>query len=134
VPVTEHHIQLTLSQTVVASLVGAFGTIVVGAVTFFGGRGSVTAQLQSAMTIATKELFETYRLERIEDHKTIISLKTEVLTLTGTVAGLDQHVRSLESLLRTHGIKVPKRPITQTVFVLDRDGDEPFKDILDAGN
>lgn len=104
---------VTAGQAVILAVIGVMGSVLVALIGFFGGRGSVSAQLQGQLNASFKALTDKLVKEREADEK-------EMASLRGEVRQLDQHIRSLEELLRRSGIEVPPRPAVATVFVLER--------------
>ena len=107
------------NPAVLTGMFGFLGTIIVGMLSFFGGRGSVQAQIQGSLNESFKILTEQLRQERTRD-------RVEILQLRGEVRGLEQHISSLETILRANGMEIPKRPLTAPVFVLDSNDKEDF--------
>lgn len=97
-------------------LVGAVASIITGVIAYFGGRGASIAAVQTALNASFKELVDTLQQERAADRK-------RMLEIEGRCNGLEQHIVSLERILRGAGIEVPPRPLTQTVFVFDSQND-----------
>ena len=98
-------------QEIVSSLFTFLGVVIVGFIGFFGGRGSVQAQLQGQLNASMKMYIEELKAERVADEKRILNLEARS-------AALEQYNLSLARILRDADIPVPPPPKTETVFVL----------------
>jgi len=83
-------------------LIGAIATVIAGFLSYFGGKNSASAQLQDALNNGFRVLDEARKRENAE--------------LRGRIASLEQHVFSLENILREKGIPIPARPRPAVVF------------------
>ncbi len=100
----------TPSATLITAGFGFLGAVIVGIISFFGGRGTSEAAVQNAINSGFKDLTAALQKEREENH-------TLIDELTGRVANLEQHMLSLEALLRDNGIPVPRRPAPTSVGI-----------------
>lgn len=116
--------ELVNNQTIIAGLIGLVGIIITGLLSFFGGRGSVQAQLQGQLNLSFKEFTDQLQEEHASDRSDIAGCRRRCGELEGQLRGLEQHLASLENLLRAHGISVPEAAKVATVFVLDSGGEE----------
>lgn len=105
-------LDLSLGQTIVAGLTTASATVIVGLISFFGGRGSVQAQLQAQLNNSLKLHIDELKSERHTDQNRIQDLEVKV-------RGLQQYNESLARVLRDNNIPVPPPPKVEPVFVLD---------------
>lgn len=98
-------------QEIVSSLFAFLGVVIVGFISFFGGRGSVQAQLQAQLNDTMKIVIGELKTE-LEDSK------GQICAVEARSAALEQYNISLSRILRDAGIPVPPPPKTETVFVL----------------
>lgn len=84
------------------ALIGALATIVTGFLAYFGGKNSASAQLQDALNKGFQAINDARKAENAE--------------LRGRIAALEQHVFSLENILRDNGHPIPSRPRPAIVF------------------
>lgn len=100
-------------------IVGGAFTVVTAAITgmiaFFGGKGSAAAQMQNSLNEGFRALSTAMQAEHNECLARVKKLESEL-------AGLRQHVASLEGILRDNGIQVPRAPLVAPIFILDSDG------------
>lgn len=99
-------------RLVIVALLGVIGTVSAAIIAFFGGRGASIASVQNALNASFKDLVNGLQEERKVD-------RLRMLQIEAQCRGLAQHIESLERILREHNIDVPRRPLTETVFVLD---------------
>jgi TolA-binding protein len=95
----------------VASVIGLLTSIITGILSYFGGRGSVAAQIQTALNNSFESLSERLEIDNV-------SLRRRVTELEGNQRKMEQHISSLESLLRRNGIEVPSPPRIDTIVHL----------------
>lgn len=98
-------------QEIVSSLFTFLGVVLVGFIGFFGGRGSVQAQLQA-------QLNDTMKMVVAELKGEVEEARAHIRTLESRSAALEQYNISLARILRDADIPVPAPPKTETVFVL----------------
>lgn len=104
----------TLPETTVFGGIVAIGVAAITAlVSFFGGRNSATAILQTSLTDGFKVLAEMYERERLMDQKRIVDLEGEVRNLKATL-------EAVYNILRENGIEVPKHRPVEVITVLDQ--------------
>lgn len=101
----------TFSTEVFQSLITFCGIVIVGFIGFFGGRGSVQAQLQAQLNDTMKMVIAELKAE-------IDNLQGHIRALEGRSASLEQYNISLARILRDANIEVPPPPKTETVFIL----------------
>lgn len=100
------------SSDLLTGIMGVIGMVVVGLISFFGGRGSVQAQIQTALNNTFQNLVDQLQEERKDERQ-------QILEMRGAIRAWEQHLISLENILRREGIDIPPRPVVATVFVLD---------------
>lgn len=97
----------------IISLLAAIGSaFVAGFFSFFAGRGTVQAQIQTALNQAFEAIVTERRASAAHD-------KAYIAELEAKLRGLEQYQLSLTELLRRHGIPIPRNPVTTPIFVLD---------------
>lgn len=112
-------ISITEGQMVIVAILAASSSIIVALIAFFGGRGSVAAQLQGQLNESFKNLTADLQDERVTLRKAWADERQLRLELESRLAGLEQHVRSLENVLRREGISVPPRRLVEPIVMLD---------------
>jgi len=101
-----------LNQTIVAGILGVVSSVMIGLISFFGGRGSVQAQLQGQLNASMK-----LHIDRQDE---ILARNEERLQqMEVKVRGLQQYNESLARILRDNDIPVPPPPVVAPVFILD---------------
>lgn len=106
-------------QQVLAAFITSVGLVIAGLVAVLGRRVSTRAEDKKAdadVTTAVASAWATYgeqlALDRAADRKRIADLE-------GRVASMEQHIASLENLLRKHGIDIPHRMPVEPYLMLD---------------
>lgn len=85
---------------ITVAVIGGAAAIIAAVIAFFAGKQSVLAQVTTSVTNGFEKLTQQLQEERDRDHK-------ELLDLRGRIAQLEQHVLSLEAILRQKGIDIP---------------------------
>lgn len=105
-------VSFSLSEAVVIAVIATAGTILTALIAFFGGRGSVQAQLQGQLN-DTMELVVKNLEKRLEDSDTLIrDMRVEIRSLQA-------YNIALARILRENNIPVPQPQTVAPVFVLD---------------
>lgn len=105
-------VHMSVGEIVLGAIVSTFGAVIVGFTSYFGGRGSVQAQLQAQLNASFKDLTDQLQKERVTDHAALGLMR-------GDLTNLEQHILSLEDILRRAGLPIPPRPKVTTVFFFE---------------
>jgi uncharacterized protein HemX len=107
---------ITSNTTLWVAIAGVIGAGITGFWSWVSGRNSSVAVLQTALTQGFKELHEqqTETNSRLRDE--IKELHRCVSDLESKLAAEQQRTNSLKSLLRLHGIDIPRETVHDVVF------------------
>lgn len=97
---------------IIVAILALLGTVISGFLGFAQGRGASIAAVQASLNASFGALVTELQEERKNDRR-------RMLDIEGRCNGMEQHIASLEQILRDNGIEVPRRPQVHTVFVLD---------------
>lgn len=105
-----------LPPTVLVAIFGVIGSVIVGFITYFGGRNASVAVLQTALTEGFREL-NAQQMERINALQgEINAVETSLSEVRAELAAERQRSAALRNLLRREGIEIPRDTVHVPVF------------------
>lgn len=102
---------LSFPESVINAGLAFAGAVLVGLISFFGGRGSVQAQLQGQLNNSFQLYIKQLEKEREDDTKKLLDLQTKIGELWA-------YNRKLAAALRESGQKVPEPPNVEPIFII----------------
>lgn len=102
---------LNPGQQVIAAMISAFAVLIVGMLSFIGGRGSVSAQLQAQLNSSFKNFTDVLNADLAGTRADLANERMQRILMEGRLRELQQYVESLEMFLRSKGFDVPEHMI-----------------------
>lgn len=102
---------LTSGQQVLAAMISAMAVIIVGMLSFIGGRGSVSAQLQAQLNGSFKNFTDVLNADLAGTRADLANERMQRILMEGKLRELQQYVESLEVFLRSKGFDIPAHVI-----------------------
>lgn len=115
-------IQITIGQALLGVLITASSAVIVGLLSFFGGRGSVQAQLQGQLNASMKALIDEQAELRKVDQQTIRDLNLQLRSQ-------QIYISKLAKALIELGADVPPPPEVVPILMLDSLPAQPMTEV-----
>lgn len=101
-------------EAIIAGVLGLVGVVVTRLLSRRNERTTADAAAHEAVAGGFTEFANAWREERQE-------LKAELVKMHGVMRDMDQHLISLENILRAQGLDIPKRPNPHPILAANGD-------------